>query len=576
VGGDWSYTPGSKLAEGIYTVQATQSNESHELGSSTATFALDTTAPAVTITMPANNSVLNMSRPTFSGHAGRASGDTQLVTLKIYTGGSATGTPTQELKLTPNGAYEWSTGSTGPALADGVYTARVEQSDNAGNTGKGTVTFAIKTNSPKVTLDHSTFVTRAGDLLTGPIPSFSGTGGSEPEDSTTVKVNVYSGTSTSGSPVRIDKAALSGSAWTSGQVEALPDGTYTVQAEQQDLSPFGQTGVSESITFTVDADAPQVTLTFPANGSVSSSTTQTVSGAAGTQEGDLPGIAIELYAGSSVTPSRLEAIAVQASGASWSAAFGGLSPGTYTARADQSDDVGNVGYSEPVTFTITAPESEQSTPVTPSASFKWIPTMPLAGESVTLVSTSTDSSSPIASYAWAPAGNSLFTQGESALTTSFATPGPHVVQLQVTDAAGQASVVAETIPVSTAPVPLMQPFPVVHMAGSYNARGAKITVLSVLAPVGAKVVITCRGSHCPTKSLAFLATAGAKNKSGTALITFKRFERSLRGGVVLSIWVSKTGEIGKFTRFTIRRDKSPTRVDECLNPAGTTPIVCPS
>jgi hypothetical protein len=122
----------------------------------------------------------------------------------------------------------------------------------------------------------------------------------------------------------------------------------------------------------------------------------------------------------------------------------------------------------------------------------------------------------------------------------------------------------------------MQPFPVVHMAGSYNARGAKITVLSVLAPVGAKVVITCRGSHCPTKSLAFLAAAGAKNKSGTALITFKRFQRSLRSGIVLSIWVSKTGEIGKFTRFTIRRGKSPTRVDECLNPAGTTPIVCPS
>jgi hypothetical protein len=114
------------------------------------------------------------------------------------------------------------------------------------------------------------------------------------------------------------------------------------------------------------------------------------------------------------------------------------------------------------------------------------------------------------------------------------------------------------------------------MAGSYNATGAKITVLSVLAPVGTKVAITCRGPHCPTKSLAFLATAGAKNKSGTVLITFRRFERSLRGGVVLSIWVSKPGEIGKFTRFTIRRGKSPSRVDECLNPAGTVPIVCPS
>jgi len=76
--------------------------------------------------------------------------------------------------------------------------------------------------------------------------------------------------------------------------------------------------------------------------------------------------------------------------------------------------------------------------------------------------------------------------------------------------------------------------------------------------------------------LAFLAAAGAKNKAGTVLITFRRFERPLRAGVVLEIWVSKHGEIGKFTRFTIHRGKSPSRVDECLNPAGTVPIVCPS
>lgn len=576
-GTSWSYTPAAKLPEGAYTVLVTQSNESGELGSATETFSVDITAPAVTIANPKNGSVLNVSRPTFSGHAGHDPGDDQLVTLKIFTIGSTT--PTQELQLTPNGSNEWSTGSAGPALADGVYTARAEQSDAAGNAGKVTTTFAIKTNSPKVTLDQSTFVTRgAGKLVAGPTPHFSGTGSSEPEDSATVVVNVYSGTSTSGSPVRSADAKLSGLQWSSGQVSALPDGTYTAQAEQAGASA-DETGVSESVTFTVDADSPQITLTSPANGSVSSSETQIVSGTAGTQEGDSSGITVELYAGSAVTASRLEAIAVQASGGSWSATFGGLSLGTYTVRAVQSDDVGNAAYSEPVTFTIAAPESAPpplSKPSAPSASFKWIPATPLAGEAVTLVSTSTDSSSSITSYAWSPTGNSVFTPGESTLTSSFATPGPHVVQLQVTDAAGGRSVVAETITVSAAPVPLMQPFPVVHMAGSYSSRGAKISVLSVLAPVGARVVITCHGSHCPAKSLAFVAAAGAKNKSGTVLITFRRFERSLRAGVVLEIWVSAHGEIGKFTRFTIHRGKSPSRADECLNPAGTTPIVCPS
>jgi hypothetical protein len=571
VGGDWSYTPASKLAENTYAVLVTQSNESSEVGSATATFSVDTTAPTVSIKAPGNGTVVHVSRLKFSGHAGYAPGDDQMVTLKIFAGFSATGNPAEKLELTPNGAHEWSTDL---ALNDGSYTALVEQSDEAGNVGTATARFYIETNSPNVTLDRSGFVVRGSELVIGPTPSFSGTGGSEPEDSRTVVVNVYDGSSTAGTPARTTEGTLSGSQWSSTAVQALPDGTYTAQAEQAGASP-AQTGVSESVTFTVDADSPRVTLTSPANGSVSSSGTETVSGAAGTQEGDLSEITVDLYAGSAVTPSRMEAIAVQASGGRWSATFGGLSPGTYTVQAEQGDDVGNIGYSEAVTFTVPT-ETEQSTPVAPSASFKWIPGTPLTGESVTLISTSTDASSPIASYAWAPSGNGVFAPGEAALTTSFATPGAHVVQLRVTDAAGQSSTVAETIPVSAAPVPLMQPFPVVRMAGSYNATGAKITALSVLAPVGAKVVITCRGPHCPTKSLAFLATAGVKNKSGTVLITFRRFERSLRGGVILSIWVSKPGEIGKFTRFTIRRGKSPSRVDECLNPAGTTPIVCPS
>jgi hypothetical protein len=122
----------------------------------------------------------------------------------------------------------------------------------------------------------------------------------------------------------------------------------------------------------------------------------------------------------------------------------------------------------------------------------------------------------------------------------------------------------------------MQPFPVVRMAGSFTASGAKISLLAALAPLGAQVTVTCRGKGCPAKSQGFVATTGTKSKSGPVQITFRRFERFLRGGVVLDVWISKPGQIGKFTRFVIHRGKSPTRVDECLNPAGTTPIVCPS
>ena len=193
-----------------------------------------------------------------------------------------------------------------------------------------------------------------------------------------------------------------------------------------------------------------------------------------------------------------------------------------------------------------------------------------------LISTSTDPSSPITGFAWAPSGNEVFAPGESALTTSFSTAGAHLVQLRVTDANGLSSVAAETIAVSTRAPTLIQPFPIVHMAGSYDAAGVKISLLTVQAPVGATVTVKCRGRGCPTKSESMAVASGPKSKAGTILITLKRFERPLRAGVILEIEVSDHEEIGKFTKFVIHHDKPPTRQDLCLNPAGTAPILCPS
>ena len=131
---------------------------------------------------------------------------------------------------------------------------------------------------------------------------------------------------------------------------ALADGIYTVQAEQEDsVKKF-----LVEATFTAEEARP-VTLTSPANGSSTSSSSQTVEGAAGTEEGDLPTVAVHLYAGPTTTGTPLQTVAAQSAKGSWSATFGGLSPGTYTAQAEQSDDVGNVGHSQPVTFTFTPP-----------------------------------------------------------------------------------------------------------------------------------------------------------------------------------------------------------------------------
>jgi hypothetical protein len=356
----------------------------------------------------------------------------------------------------------------------------------------------------------------------------------------------------------------------------LADGSYTAQATQTS-SVTEETGGSEQVTFTVDATPPVVTLTTPANGSSSNGPSQPVGGSAGAASGDLPAITIQLFSGEATDPQGLlQTLVVQASEASWSATLGGLAPGTYTTQATQRDRAGNTGSSAAVTFTIAAPPA----PPPPVASFKWFPQSPMTGESVSLVSNSTDPASPITGFEWALSSTGAFAPGTPVLTTSFATPGAHVVRLRVTDAAGRSSIATQAVPVIARRGVLMQPFPIVRIAGSVTSSGAILRLLTVQAPVGSRVTVACRGPGCKTKSESRLAKLSSKGKNnrpaGAVLLSFHRFERSLRAGAVLKIRVSKPGEIGKYTSFVIRRHRLPVRRDACLASASSKPIRCPS
>jgi len=249
-------------------------------------------------------------------------------------------------------------------------------------------------------------------------------------------------------------------------------------------------------------------------------------------------------------------------------------------RAVFTNGIGSGATTQAATLTVTAPPtvvapSPPVGPTSPVASFSWFPAAPRAGEPVSLASTSTDAASPITGYAWDPTGNGSLMDGGAVLTTTFATPGNHAVRLRVTDAAGRSSEVAETIVVSAQRLPLMQPFPIVRIAGTDNAFGARLSLLSVLAPSGARITVTCRGRGCPTRPEVRTA-ASREGREGPVQLAFKRFERTLRAGVTLEIRVWKAGQIGKYTSFRIRRSQLPLRVDMCLDPTTSRPIVCPS
>lgn len=94
----------------------------------------------------------------------------------------------------------------------------------------------------------------AGATVTAPSPTFSGAAGTSAGDSTTVRVRVYPGTSTTVSPVQTLSATASGGAWSVAASAALANGTYTAQASQSDAA--GNVGASSANTFTVSVTAP--------------------------------------------------------------------------------------------------------------------------------------------------------------------------------------------------------------------------------------------------------------------------------------------------------------------------------
>ena len=277
-----------------------------------------------------------------------------------------------------------------------------------------------------------------GSVTNDRTPSFSGLA---EEAGGEVTLRIYSGPTAEGTVIQELSTLLSlGGRWSLGPTEPLGDGTYTAQATQTNFA--SETGTSLPVTFTIDTAAPTVTLNSPQ--SPSDDTTR--------------------YAprrdrqrrNSDHRPDPRRAHGERAcrfdgrgtgTGAGWTSgdASPALSVGQYTAIAIQASSlVGNpAGRSGSVTFTVTPPPvitpALVAPPAPPVASFKWIPSAPHTGEPVTLVSTSTDASSPITGFAWALRGNGLFTQGESALATSFSTPGAHVVQLRVTAASGLSS-----------------------------------------------------------------------------------------------------------------------------------------
>jgi PKD repeat protein len=209
----------------------------------------------------------------------------------------------------------------------------------------------------------------------------------------------------------------------------------------------------------------------------------------------------------------------------------------------------------------------------PVAALTYAPLDPQSGESLVLTSISADPDGPLVSQQWDLDGDGAFDDGlgPTAELSSLAA-GIHHVALLVSDQNGATAVATADVLVRERPAEPITPFPVVSMLAAVGDRGTRIRELVVHAPAGARIRVRCRGRGCPFRSFARKADV---HVYAARIVRIHRLRKHLlRPGTLIEIRVTKRGEVGKFTRFRIRKGKPPKRTDRCLEPGVKRPARC--
>jgi Bacterial Ig-like domain len=307
-----------------------------------------------------------------------------------YEGGSSTSTTPSTFSLLPNFAISgslatWSNSTTGVVVGD--------------NSGTTAVVDGTATIQPGIFVEPGTAGQVAAVGWTSPF-----------SETQTVSIDASISADVPSTP-----ACIYGTTWT---IE--DNGTVLISGSLSSLSLSASPSLSASVaagsaidvtvanapaetcdvtalTLQIEATgtAPAPSVTTPGPGSSTTLTSPTFSGAAGSDFGDGSQVALSVYSGPAASGSPVRTVTVARSGAAWSAGIGSALPlGTYTAQVEQTDIVGDVGLSAPVTFTVRVPSislaSLGSTPQTTST-----PTFTGTGD----VSSGTDPFAVVAVYA---------------------------------------------------------------------------------------------------------------------------------------------------------------------------------
>jgi hypothetical protein len=526
---DWqscsaSYAPAAPLADGTYAfrVRATDGIDETIV---TRSFTVDTTRPMLSID---------------SGPPALTNGRTPIM---FATDGRA------QCSVDPGTPYAPCTSPYAlTSLADGTYTFHVFAADDAGNTTTEQTwgPFTVDATPPRA------------DVTSGPegptnvtMPSF---GFTADPDATSFECSIDRGTTR--------YVSCPSSPYTpSGP---LADGDYTFRVRATDGA--GNVGIAATRRFSVDQDAPNLTIDSGPEGP----TNVTTPSFGFTTDGDAS------------TKCSLDQ-----GTADWndcSATYAQVTPlaeGRYTFRVRATDGVGNHA-DQSQSFTVDTTPPTLSISFGPSGSTSdSTPLFGFAAEAGATVQCSIDQGTPV------------YGSCASATTDAAIAPladGAYVFRVLATDRAGNQTVATRAFTVTTGvgsprtdPTPpaalrLLSPFPLVRISGTLTSHGAHIRLLTVRAPRGALVRITvrpaCAGKRRSSRRCRVLHVSGTMGRR--AVLGFRGLARTYPSGTVIVVLVWRADRIGKYTRFTIVRGKAPRRVDQCLRPGATRGSRCPS
>ena len=245
----WDVDSGGAPSDGTYraTVAGSDLAGNAYSGTDSITFALDTSAPTVTLTDTDSDNVVSASE-VVTITAGFSEAMTATPTISIT--GIVTSVIMTPVSGTNSYTFAWDTSS--GTLSDGTYTATVSGTDLIGNAyvaGTQSITFTIDSSTPTVTIttNDPDNTIKPGDPITI-TATFSEPMASGP--------SITIGSAVSNAALTATSSTTFTYSWSTSGVSA---GSYTVTVTGTDLAENTYAG-SDSIEITLDATAPTVTL----------------------------------------------------------------------------------------------------------------------------------------------------------------------------------------------------------------------------------------------------------------------------------------------------------------------------